>query len=87
VTCLVCQASAAGAGPCPQCGYDSTAPGAKEPARVLAAREEFRARTLAYAPQSRVKLRDKLVPWAGLLLAVVLLLFWLRACTSGGSMF
>jgi hypothetical protein len=82
VTCLVCQASAPGAGPCPQCGYDSAGPGAKDPARVLAAREEFRARTLAYAPQSRVRLRDKLLPWGGLLLGMLLLLFWLKACSS-----
>jgi hypothetical protein len=82
MTCLVCQASAPGPVACPQCGYDSAAPGAKDPARVLAAREEFRARTLAYAPESRVKLRDKLVPWAGLALGLLLLVVWLKACSS-----
>lgn len=82
MTCLVCQASTPGAGPCAQCGYDATAPGAKDPNRVLAAREEFRARTLAYAPESRVKLRDKLLPWGGLVLGLLLLVFWLKACSS-----
>ena len=82
MTCLVCQANAAGTGPCPQCGYDATVPGAKDPTRVLAAREAFRAKTLAYAPDSRVGLRDRLVPWAGLVLGIGLLLLWLRACSS-----
>lgn len=87
MTCLVCQASTLGRQPCPQCGYNSAAPGAGDPARVLAAREEFRAKTLAYSPQTRVKLRDKLLPWGGLALGLLLLLFWLRACSTGGAIF
>jgi hypothetical protein len=82
VTCLVCHATWTGGGNCPQCGYDAGAPGAKDPGRVLAARDEFRARTTAYAPDSRVTVRDKLVPWAGLALGLVLLLVWLKACSS-----
>jgi hypothetical protein len=89
VTCLVCQATWPGGGStaCPQCGYDAAAPGAKDPARVLAARDEFRARTTAFAPQSRVRLRDRLVPWGGLALGLLLLVFWLRACSTGGTIF
>jgi len=82
VTCLVCQATWTGGGSCPQCGYDSAAPGARDPGRVLAARDEFRARTTAYAPGSRVTFRDKLVPWGGLVLGLVLFLFWVKACSS-----
>jgi len=80
--CLVCTASFPGEGRCPNCGYDSGAEGAREQRAILAAREEFRARTLAHDPMGRVTRKDKLVPWFGLLLGLALLLFWLRACGS-----
>ena len=80
--CLVCFASFPGGGSCPNCHYDNAAPNAKEPQRVLAAREEFRARTLAYAPETRVTAQDRRKPWLGLALGAVLFLFWLRACSS-----
>lgn len=83
--CLVCHAESPRA-TCPQCGYDASQPGARDPQRILAAREEFRARTLEYAPGSRVTLRDRLLPWAGLALGILLLLLWLRACSTGGRL-
>jgi len=82
--CDVCLASrpASAGSVCPQCGWDAAAPRARDTAAVLAAREEFKARTLAYAPDSRVTRRDKAVPWMGLALGAVLLLFVLAACRA-----
>jgi hypothetical protein len=80
--CLVCFASFPGAGTCPNCGYENAAPGAKDPQRIVRAREEFRARTLAHAPGPRVSAKDRLGPWLGLALGVLLFLFWLRSCSS-----
>jgi len=80
--CLVCFASSPGAGTCPNCGYENAAPDAKQPQRIVAAREEFRARTLAHAPGTRVSAKDRLGPWLGLALGLLLFLFWLRSCTS-----
>ena len=79
--CLVCFASFPGTGSCPNCNYDNAAPNAKDPKTIVAAREEFKARSLAYAPDTRVTPRDKLKPWLGLALGAVLFLFWLRACS------
>jgi len=78
--CNVCHATTAEGTVCAQCGYDSTQPGASDTAKVLVAREEFKQRTTAFAPTKRVTPRDKLVPWLGLALACVLLIFWLRTC-------
>ncbi len=80
--CYVCFASFPRAGKCPNCGYDHTLPNAKDPTRVLEARDEFRARTLSYAPETRVSSFDKLKPWLGLVLGGLLFLLWLRACSS-----
>jgi hypothetical protein len=79
--CPVCFASFPGAGTCPNCSYDNAAPNASDPQLVLRAREEFKARSLAFAPETRVSARDKLRPWLGLLLGAVLFLLWLRACS------
>jgi hypothetical protein len=78
--CLVCHASTADGNVCAQCCYDSAAEGAREPARILAAREAFKQRTTAFAPHSRVSTRDKLIPWLGLVLGMLLLVFWVRTC-------
>jgi hypothetical protein len=80
--CLVCFASFPGAGSCPNCQYDHAAPDATDPRRIVTARAEFRARTLAYAPETRVTAKDRRVPWLGLALGAALFLFWLRACSS-----
>jgi len=84
VKCQVCLAGwPAGTGTvCPQCGWDAAGPLARDTRAVLAAREAFKARTTAYAPDSRVTGRDKLVPWLGLGLGVVLLLVVLVACRA-----
>ena len=71
---------------CPQCHYDHGAPGAMESAAILRARAAFQDRTLAYNPDGRVTRKDKLLPWAGVLLGFVIFVFWLRACTSGGRL-
>jgi hypothetical protein len=80
--CLVCHATwpEAQQPTCPQCSYDPSAPGASETARVLAAREAFKHKTTAYAPQSRVTSRDKWKPWLALGLALLLFAFWVRTC-------
>ena len=82
MNCFVCIASFAGAGTCPNCAYDNSAPDAKDPRRIVTAREEFRARTLAHAPGTRVRARDRLGPWLGLALGLLLFVFWLRSCSS-----
>jgi hypothetical protein len=84
--CFVCYASwpDASGSICPQCGYDVAAEGANDPRRIESSRSAFRDKTLAYAPASRVTTLDKLKPWLALLLGMVLFVFWLRACFSGG---
>jgi hypothetical protein len=87
--CLVCLASwpdAQGAR-CPQCGYDHAAEGARDAARVHAARAAFQDKTTAYAPDSRVTTWDKWRPWVAVAIALALFVFWLRACGSMGFMF
>jgi hypothetical protein len=78
--CLVCHATTAEGTVCAQCGYDTATADARDPSRVLAAREAFKQRTTAYAPQTRVTQRDKLLPWLALGLALVLFVFWVRTC-------
>jgi hypothetical protein len=78
--CLVCHASTAEGTTCAQCGYDTAAAGARDPSRVLAAREAFKQRTTAFAPHTRVSSRDKLIPWLGLALGLVLFVVWVRTC-------
>jgi hypothetical protein len=82
--CLVCFATWAAAehASCPQCGYDPRAPGAADPARVLAAREEFKHASTAHAPHTRVTRFDRVVPWLGLALGLSLFVFWVRTCTG-----
>jgi hypothetical protein len=80
--CLVCFASFPSGGTCPNCAYDNAAADAKDPRRIVAAREEFRARTLAHAPGARVTAKDRLGPWLGLGLGLLLLIFWLRSCSA-----
>ena len=80
--CLVCSASFPGSAACPNCQYDHAAADARDPKAIFSAREEFKARTLAYAPGARVTSKDRWKPWLGLLLGVGLFLFWLRACSS-----
>ena len=80
--CLVCSASFPGNAACPNCGYDYAAAHAKDPKAIFSAREEWKARTLAYAPGTRVTSSDRLKPWFGLALGIVLFLFWLKACSS-----
>jgi hypothetical protein len=83
VKCVVCLAGwPAGRGTvCPQCGWDLASPLSRDTDAVLAARSAFRATSTAYAPDSRVTRRDRLVPWLGLGLGAVLFLFVLASCT------
>jgi hypothetical protein len=86
MNCLVCSATWADerGSVCPQCRYDADAEDARDPARIQAARQAFRDRTTAYAPETRVKTWDRVQPWAALALGFVIFVFWLRACSSGG---
>lgn len=80
--CLVCHASwsdAAGT-TCPQCGHDTSAAGATDPARILAARASFQDKTTAFAPHTRVSSLDKWKPWLALVLALLLFAFWVKTC-------
>jgi hypothetical protein len=80
--CRVCFASFPGTGTCPNCRYDNAAPGAQDPQAIVRAREEFRARTLAHAPEARVTANDRRTPWLGLALGLVLFVFWWATCSS-----
>jgi len=80
MNCLVCHATTADGTVCAQCGYDSAAAGASDQARIMSAREAFKARTTAYAPSSRVTRSDKLVPWLALAVGLALFVFWVRTC-------
>lgn len=80
--CLVCHASFAARGVCPQCGYDMMGPEAANAAHIAAARDEFRQKTLAYSPDARVTFFDKLKPWLALALGLFLFVFWARTCSS-----
>jgi hypothetical protein len=88
--CLVCLATVpdvAGAGTCPQCGYDHAAADARDATKVHAARAAFQDKTSAYAPESRVTRWDRWRPLAAIGIALALFVFWLRACGSFGRMF
>lgn len=78
--CHVCHATTAQGAVCAQCGYDSAAEGGSDPARILAAREAFKQRSTAFAPDTRVTRRDKLMPWLSLALGLALFVFWVRTC-------
>jgi hypothetical protein len=80
--CLVCHATAAAGTVCPQCGYNQAESGARDQPRILAAREAFKQKTTAYAPDSRVTYKDKAVPWLGLALGLLLFVIWLKACAG-----
>jgi hypothetical protein len=86
---LVCQASWDDSAQthCPQCGYDSAAGDARDPVRIQAARNAFRDRTSAYAPETRVTAADKRRPWLAVALGFLIFVVWLRACSSGGFRF
>jgi hypothetical protein len=86
VKCLVCPASwpdDAGS-VCPQCKYDQSAEGAREPAALNRARAAFRDKTTAYAPDTRVSAWDKWRPWAAVGVGFFIFVYWLRACATGG---
>jgi hypothetical protein len=82
VKCLVCHATWPDPqqSTCPQCGNDTAAKGANEASHVHAAREAFKQKTTAYAPNTRVTQLDKWKPWLALALALLLFTFWLRSC-------
>ena len=86
--CLVCSVTWADeqGSRCPQCGYDHTAPGAKDLPALNAARAAFRDKTTAHAPESRVTSWDRWRPWAAVALGFVIFVFWLRACHTHGFM-
>jgi hypothetical protein len=84
--CLVCQATSANGNVCPQCGFVQPE-GAPDMQAVLAAREAFKNKTTAYAPNSRVSSMDKLRPWLSLVLGMVLFVFFVRTCARGGRFF
>ncbi len=52
----------------------------------MAVTKSFKDKATAFAPDSCVTLFDKLKPWIGLGLGIMLFLFWLRACSTGGRM-
>ncbi|MDB4988647.1 MAG: hypothetical protein JWN04_3825 [Myxococcaceae bacterium] len=79
--CLVCHATSASGTVCPQCGFDQSAAGAADQARILSAREAFKDKTTAFAPDSRVTRKDKLVPWLALGVGLLLFVFWVKVCS------
>jgi hypothetical protein len=71
---------------CPQCGFDTAAPEAKDPAAILRAREAFKDKATAFAPEKRVTTFDKVKPWLGLVIGFLLFVLWWRTCSSGGRL-
>ncbi len=74
MTCPVCLATRppeAGT-VCRLCGWDDRDGRSQDSSAVLAARDAFRARTTAYAPQTRVTAADRRLPWMGLVLGLAL---------------
>jgi hypothetical protein len=87
--CHVCSASwpDGGASLCPQCGFDAKGPGANDPAVILRARDAFRDKTTAYAPDTRVTAMDKMKPWLALVLGFFLFVLWWATCSGGRHFF
>ena len=69
---------------CPNCQYDAFAPGAREPRTVLDARTAFRESVTRFAPETRITPWDIAKPWVSLVLACLLLVGWLYACSAVG---
>lgn len=84
--CLVCQATwdDREGQTCSQCGYDHADPNARNPQRIQIARDQFRDRTSAYDPASRVTGWDKAKPWVAILLGIALLVIFFQACRMLG---
>ena len=84
--CLVCQATwdDREGQTCTQCGYDHAAAEARNPQRIQIARDQFRDRSSAYDPESRVTGWDRARPWLAILLGAVLFIFMLKACSMLG---
>jgi hypothetical protein len=73
---------------CPQCQFDQSAPNAKDTSVILAARESFKDKASAYAPDKRVSTWDVVKPWVGVVIAFIIFMLWLRAChTMGRTIF
>lgn len=70
---------------CPQCHFDANSPDAKDTAKVLAAREAFKSRVSAYAPESRVTRCDIAKPWLAVIIGFCIFLIWLKACSNAGG--
>ena len=84
--CLVCQATwdDREGQTCSQCGYDHAAPEARNPQRIQIARDQFRDRSSAYDPHSRVTGWDKAKPYVAILLGIALLVVFFGACRMLG---
>ena len=84
--CHVCSATwpDGGSSSCPQCAFDTQAAGANDPAVILRAREAFKEKTTAYAPNSRVTTMDKVKPWLAVVLGFLIFVLWWRTCSGGG---
>lgn len=82
--CPVCTASTPDSNVCKACGYDTGAPGADSPDRVLAAREVFKQKVTGYDPKSRVNAWDRAKPWISVVLGALLFVFVLRMCARMG---
>ncbi|HUS64591.1 MAG TPA: hypothetical protein VMZ28_08620 [Kofleriaceae bacterium] len=87
--CLVCQATwdDREGQTCTQCGYDHAAAEARNPQRIQIARDQFRERASAYAPEDRVTGWDKAKPYVAILLGIALLLVFFKACSMLGHGF
>jgi len=82
--CLVCHArwSETTSTRCPRCHFDHAAPNARDPGNILSARQALYQQTLAFTPDVRGGVSERLKPWLALVLAAVLFAFWLRACVG-----
>ena len=86
MTCFVCNAnwSSDQGSVCPACKYNMKSPTANDPVLIDHYRSEYQASIIAFNPKGRVGIIDRITPYGGLALGMLLFIFFLRACSTMG---